>query len=475
MSALLAKSAGVGPSPVLPALMDPRTQTLLTTHAAVVHELVNGLGSPLHFMLPQAFTENATAFQTSLRRAEVEGQVLYAKKANKAHCLVAQCAALGLGVDAASVPELAASLEAGVPGPQIGVSGPDKHPALLRLALLHDCLVAMDSVEELARFVDLASSLGRHGRVLLRWRPPSQPQSRFGLDDTQLAEAVALCAARKPLVSLEGFSFHLSGYAIEPRAAAAHWLVDRCLEAQRLGLRCDTVDIGGGFAMRYVDSSAWHDFVTVQTPRHYHANKRFDEFYPYASECHGAAMLTQILAQGHAGRGSLARRLRAHGLRLLLEPGRALLDQAGVTAFRVQGVKERPAEGYGLVTVDGMSFSLSEQWFNSEYLPDPLLLRAPDGQAQADNGPFAAAVAGASCLDSDMVSWRKLRLPHRPRPGDLLVYLNTAGYQMDSNESAFHGLALPRKVVVALDETGPPRWRLDEVASCSFFHYQLIN
>lgn len=59
-----------------------------------------------------------------------------------------------------------------------------------------------------------------------------------------------------------------------------------------------------------------------------------------------------------------------------------------------------------------------------------------------------------------MLTWRKVRLPRRPEVGDVLLYLNTAGYQMDSNESPFHDLPLPPKVVVTLAQ-GAPRWRLD--------------
>jgi diaminopimelate decarboxylase len=450
--------------PQLPALINPSAQTLLEHHEPLLHDLVRGLGSPLHLMLPRAFDENAMAFKAALRESGVSGQVLYAKKANKAQCIVQRCPSHGLGVDAASLEELSASLAAGVPGHHIGISGPAKHPALLRLALQQECLVAVDSEDELLHVAGLASSLGRKARVLLRWRPPSQVRSRFGMDDAQLDEAVTFCAKRQGHLRLEGFSFHLSGYAIDSRARAAHELIDRCMEARRMGLSCDTIDIGGGFAVRYVDSGAWRDFLAAQAAQHYHANKSFEDFYPYASDCPGAQMLTAIFLVQH-GQHTLAERMQAHGLRLLLEPGRALLDQAGITAFRVQGVKDKPAEGYGIVTVDGMSFSMSEQWFNSEYLPDPLLVSA---NANAEDRPLSAAVAGSSCLDSDMVSWRKLHFPRRPRPGDLLVYLNTAGYQMDSNESAFHELPLPRKVVVELDGTGSPHWRLDEVAAFSF-------
>ncbi|MER6564570.1 Y4yA family PLP-dependent enzyme, partial [Streptomyces sp. NPDC001027] len=172
---------------------------------------------------------------------------------------------------------------------------------------------------------------------------------------------------------------------------------------------------------------------------------------PYHSPVAGADALRAVL-----GAHRLAERLREAGVKLLLEPGRALLDRAGCTVFRVQGVKDH--DGYGIVTVDGTSLSLSEQWFDSEYLPDPVLL--PTTPRSVGDEPYAACVGGATCLESDMVTWRKVRFPVRPALGDLLVYPNTAGYQMDSNESPFHELPLPPKVV--LDSAGgTTRWRFD--------------
>lgn len=63
--------------------------------------------------------------------------------------------------------------------------------------------------------------------------------------------------------------------------------------------------------------------------------------------------------------------------------------------------------------------------------------------------------------ECDLPTWRKVVFPTRPQPGDLLVYVNTAGYQMDSNESPFHDLPLPPKIVVERRD-GAPRWRFDE-------------
>lgn len=153
------------------------------------------------------------------------------------------------------------------------------------------------------------------------------------------------------------------------------------------------------------------------------------------------------------------------GVALLVEPGRALLDRAGGSVFRIQGVKER--DGYRILTVDGSSLSLSEQWFNSEYLPDPCLLPRSAEESGGSPGVHPASVGAATCLESDLLTWRKVPFRRRPRVGDLLVYPNTAGYQMDSNESPFHELPLPPKVVidrVERPEGRPavrPRWRFD--------------
>ncbi|MFJ6386950.1 Y4yA family PLP-dependent enzyme [Streptomyces sp. NPDC091972] len=436
-------------APPLPAHPDPQLDAVLGSE--LPHELSYALGGPFHLLMPDRFDTNSTAFKHELTEAGVQGQVYYAKKANKAAVWMDRCAVSGTGVDVASAGELRDALGHGVRGEDVVVTGPAKAEGLLRVAVLHGCLIAVDARDELERVIDQAQAAARPARVLLRRLPPAQPHSRFGLDDRELTSALARCAEAGDAVVMEGFSFHLSGYDTQARGELAAELIDLCLKARVLGLRADRISIGGGFAVDYTAAEHWERFLREQGPHHYHAGKSFtaSDFYPYHSPAPGPAALRAILTTD-----GLAGRLREAGVMLLLEPGRALLDRAGCTVFRVQGVKDRP--GYGIVTVDGSSLSLSEQWFNSEYLPDPVLL-----PAEATPGePYAACVGGATCLESDMVTWRKVRFRARPAVGDLLVYPNTAGYQMDSNESPFHELPLPRKVV--LDTAGgTTRWRFD--------------
>ncbi|WP_371501519.1 Y4yA family PLP-dependent enzyme [Kitasatospora sp. NBC_00374] len=439
----------------LPTHPDPGHDAVLAS--GLLQELAHALGGPFHFLLPERFDANLAAFRAVLDESGVEGKVYYAKKANKAAAFVERCAEAGAGVDVAGHGELREALGHGVRGEDLVVTGPAKADRLLRVAVLQGALIAVDSLDELDRL--LRADGPRPVRILLRRHPPTQPDSRFGLDDAQLETALLRCAAAGDRIRMEGFSFHLSGYAVQPRTDLAGELVQLCLKARILGLQADRISIGGGFAVDYTSEGAWRTFLAAQRPDDYHARKSFgpDDFYPYHSPVAGADALRAVLAArpGHTG-APLAARLREAGVMLLLEPGRALLDGAGSSVFRIQGVKDRA--GYGIVTVDGTSLSLSEQWFNSEFLPDPVLLT--DGRPADDDTAYRACVGGASCLDSDLLTWRKVGFPVRPEAGDLLVYPNTAGYQMDSNESPFHDLPLPPKVV--LDGPEPrPRWRLD--------------
>ncbi|MEU0403506.1 Y4yA family PLP-dependent enzyme [Streptomyces sp. NPDC006197] len=445
----------VTPPPSLPAHPDPRLDAILA--GDLPHELAHAFGGPFHLLLPERFDANVAAFRTALDEAGVDGRVYYAKKANKAAAWIERCAVDGTGVDVASLGELREALGHGVRGENVVVTGPAKCDDLLRIAVLQGCLIAVDALDELDRVISL-TTVTRPARLLLRRLPPAQPHSRFGLDDAELATALERCGEAADAVRMEGFSFHLSGYATQPRADLAGELVELCLKARVMGLQADRISIGGGFAVDYAAAGDWDRFLAEQGPADYHAGKTFTtaDFYPYHSPVAGADALRAVLTARPSGTGApLADRLREAGVMLLMEPGRALLDRAGCTVFRVQGVKER--RGYEILTVDGTSLSLSEQWFNSEYLPDPVLLTTGD---RPDNAPVRACVGGATCLESDMLTWRKVAFPARPRAGDLLVYPNTAGYQMDSNESPFHDLPLPPKVVV--DEAdGRVRWRLD--------------
>ena len=104
------------------------------------------------------------------------------------------------------------------------------------------------------------------------------------------------------------------------------------------------------------------------------------------------------------------------------------------------------SNGDALIISNGNINCLSEQWFNSDYLIEPILYKKRSNDVSKED--IEASVAGNLCLEQDIITWRKIRFENTPEEGDYLIYYNTAGYQMDSNESNFHKLPLVEKYIV---------------------------
>jgi diaminopimelate decarboxylase len=459
--------------PDLPALEGKYTRLLKLRHPGKIFELVKGIGSPLHCVFPQQFSENIAGIQAVLNKHQLNANIFFAKKANKAHSFARACREARIGIDVASKQELELALAAGIRGDCIGVSGPEKEMALLQLAIFQGAQIAIDSIEELHNIISLAgmdegSNVDLpHARlpkpkISLRFQPACETNSRFGLTGAQLSAALNLLQAYQQRITLVGFSFHLSGYDIPRRSAVTHELVTWIIAARERGFSsCNQINIGGGLPVKYTSTDNWMQFQNSLAAEHFHRAQIFrDGFYPYGNELHPSAALDLFLSTPTSSHYSLAQQLRENQIQLALEPGRALLDQAGVSIFNIQGVKLiDTGHHYWIATVAGMSFSLSEQWFGSEFLPSPSLLKN-NGDDLASPHIFPTAIAGSSCLECDMVSWRKIPFTARPAINDVLVYPNTAGYQMDSNESCFHSLPIIPKVAMWFDDH-EVHWQLD--------------
>ncbi|MDR7010041.1 type III PLP-dependent enzyme domain-containing protein [Paraburkholderia strydomiana] len=423
--------------------------------AAMLASIEHCVDGPYHIINPDEFGRNLKAFQDVLVGAGVSGHVYFGKKANKAGAWLRQVSTMNGSVDVASAPELVHALANGVPGNRIGVTGAAKTGDLLWLASRHGSVVAIDALDELERAISIAKQSRSALRILLRVLPSSHPDSRFGLNRDDLQQALSRCVSARDHIIMDGFSFHLDGYTVAPRAELASALVHKCQQAREAGLRASTVCIGGGFACSYVEEEDWRKFVEQLRPSQFHAQKTFGHFYPYYQNPTGAAMLDAIL-QTTVADTTLATKLRVAKIDLHLEPGRALVDGTGMTVFPVLGFKRN--SDHGIVTVAGVSMSLAEQWRNSEFLPTPILIQRGPPRRQE---PIHAAIGGSSCMENDMLTWRKIKFPATPRYGDVVVYPNTAGYQMDKSESEFHQIPLPPKIVVAAETKGFV-WKIDK-------------
>ena len=433
-------------------LLDGDIAELVYSSPQSLIDLVEAYGSPLNIVWPHRVQQNVRAMRSALQGHAAETRIFYGAKVNKSPLLVRAAVEAGAGVDVSSVHELRDALRAGANPSRICATGPAKTAIFHAELIARGALISIDSLEELSE-IERGPSKGNI-RVLLRYRPSFSRSSRFGMD----ADASLKCLRRlsRPAgrFAFEGFHFHLSGYDYESRVRALVELDDLVRAARELGLQPRLMDIGGGLPVRYVATQVYERFLSGQQGEHYRNGQVPGSFYPYGGPINACEWLDCLLSSQVRTGQSVARFLRAHNLALAIEPGRSLVDQAAISVFRVTRTKSL-AGGHYAIFVEGSSFSACETWFSSEFLVDPIHVSAAASRT-VGRRPIQAFIAGHSCLDEDVLTNRLIAFASQPRPGDLLVYANTAGYQMDLLENEFHRHPMPRRIALVPQPSGAP-------------------
>lgn len=441
-------------------IMDSSVAELICTSPHVVMALVKQYGSPLNILWPDLLRQNIEALCLVLQQYELRYELFYAAKVNKSEALVRMAIESGIGVDVSSVYEMRGALSEGIDPARLCVTGPAKTSEFHTSAIAQGARISVDSIEEWSDLEQIMSRSagGRSARLLLRYRPAASRTSRFGMDAEEVTWSLRRLAGLKDRFILEGFHFHLAGYDIESRVQAIRELSAHVLRARDLGLDPKVIDIGGGLPVRYVDVDIYEGYLRGQGSDDYRTGRIPESFYPYGSELRATEWLNELLSAPCVDGLSVASYLHRMHLTLAIEPGRSLVDQCAVSVFKVTRVKRLINQTY-VVFVEGSSFSACETWFGSEFLVDPILI-----STAGDGAPVQAWIAGHSCLDDDVLTNRLIEFDTTPRAGDLLVFANTAGYQMDLLENEFHRYPMPRRVAVTVDGSGriavsPDDWK----------------
>lgn len=453
--------------------------------------LVAALGSPLFCLVPTEFADNVKQYFTVFESYRIRGRVWYAVKANKAESFLDVLPFYDAGADVATREELQAALGHGLRGDAIGVSGPDKSDHLLLTACLQNCTIAVDSITELYRLKHLhfRANLKRPCNIFIRLSGfdfsvssltadtiPTPDNSRFGIPITQWPDILRIVsdAPFRAALQVAGISFHIDNYSLADRTVAIHAMLDCGIEALKQGHPFAWIDIGGGIPCQYVSPGSWSDFtreyVNQSNAGHETAFRGRDlgikmelgkitnkYIYPHDTELFKGAFLSALLESTLASSATVADRLKSHNIGLVIEPGRSLLDQAGFTVCQVKGVKSS-SSGRQLLCVEMNISHMWDQMIGSEFTVDPILI--PQSQPDHNTGSFKGHIVGNLCLENDIITWRQVSFSRIPKAGDLLVFPNTAGYQMDFIESRMHRMQLPQRVSL-FKRDGHWSWKLD--------------
>ncbi|MGW4890476.1 Y4yA family PLP-dependent enzyme [Streptomyces murinus] len=483
-----------------PLCLRPRLETPLASlldAGSFLHSLVGVLGSPLNVLLPERAAENARRFHAVYREHHLAGRVYFAHKSNRSGSLVRRLAAevpATVGVDVASLGELRHVLGCGFTPDRIMATGP-KDPEFLWLAARVGATVNLDSRRELEQLAGLVRkfALPRVG-VLLRlseFESAGGPEgagvrmlsrrSRFGSPLSEVEELLSTVERHRDAVELMGTAYHLDTTGAVEKARALEHCVMVMDECRARGLAPSVVDIGGGFGTGYVaDAGEWDRYTTAlsdavlgtRPPVTWRAHgyglrneggtvRGSAALYPAYRPVAGPDYLAELLSLPGPRLGRpAADLLLEHMYDLCAEPGRALVDQCGLSLARVLDVR-RTGQGSDEYLVRlGMNagdMSLEEHGV----LVDPILLPRTAAREESGTDPVGVYLVGNLCLESDLITRRMVFLPRLPHPGDLLAFANTAGYAMDFHAHRAQRQPVARTVAV-VDEGGSWRWCLDE-------------
>lgn len=318
--------------------------------------------------------------------------VCYSVKANSNGAILALLAGLGAGADIVSGGELVRAMRAGIPAEKIVFSGVGKTAAEMALALDAGILAFnAESEPELERLAEVAKARGRVAPVSLRVNPSvdakTHPYIATGLSESKfgipIAEArrVAATVAASPSLELVGIDCHIGSQLTEmaPLLEALESvlpLVD-ALKAEGHDLRW--VDLGGGLGIPYKG----------ETPPH----------------------------PDELGR-AVVERMRGRSERIILEPGRVIVGNAGVLLTRVLYVKETPSRTF--LIVDGaMNDLIRPSLYGAHHDIWPVLARPERGSRTVD-------VVGPICESGD--HFAKQRAMQAVEPGELVAVMSAGAY-----------------------------------------------
>ncbi|WP_280368082.1 decarboxylase [Nocardia wallacei] len=453
--------------PALPAKIHPLVRAFLDTPGAAADALAR-FGSPAHLVFPQVYAENLARLRAVLERRSPRHRICYAHKVNRSRAFLRTAEQAGIAVDVASAQELAAAAEAGFGPERIEVTGP-KGETLLRGLVDTGVTVNVDNLWELRRIAELAGERAAVPVLLRVSGFAASAVSRFGIALGEAEEALGVAAAQRDRITLRGFAFHIDSGEPAERVRAVEACLGLVERAYSHGLAPAVLDIGGGFRQVFTaDADRFDGYVAALReallgrgePMTWGGNTfgfhvdgagvhGTPVFHKYANTVPAARMLDDLLTaplDAHGGR-TVAQLAAENLLELWLEPGKALVDHAGITLARVEFVKQA-ADGSVLVNLDLSRDTVTPA--DQEVMVDPIVLPAAgDSGPVAEPGPVGVFFAGRLCLERDLITNHKVWLDARPRPGDLVVFPNTAAYHSDLSAAAASMHPLPPKLAVA--------------------------
>ena len=387
-------------------------------------ELAKQYGTPLYLMDEDRIRANCRMYLEAFRESFGEaGLPLYAGKAASFKQMARIMAEEGLGLDAVSIGEIYTALCADYPPENIWFHGDGKTDEDIRYTLSSGVgHFVVDNEAELACVASQAKALGRRQKVLLRLTPGIDPHTyeavntgrvdvKFGvpIETGQALEFVRKALAEGSL-EVEGLHCHVGSMVFDEMVfedTVDIMLRFMALARKELGYTAGVLDLGGGYGVRYLETDK-----TVDIPARIRA------------------------LAGHIREVSSSLGLPVP--KILMEPGRSIVADAGMTIYTVSAVKHIPGYKSYVIVDGGMSDNPRYCLYGASYTVLPV--------TETDAPPAVFDLVGRCCESGDVIQ-PKIQLPSDIRRGDLVAVCTTGAYHY-SMASNYNRLGRPPVVML---------------------------
>ena len=370
--------------------------------------LAEQFGTPLYVFDEAYIRRMMSAYRDTLEKNYAgNGLVLYASKSFSCKAIYRIADQENIGIDVVSGGELYTALQAGFPAEKIYMHGNNKLDYEIGEAL--DCgigCIVADAYSEIDKIDAEAAKRGIIQKILLRINPGVEAHthtfvqtatvdSKFGfsiMDGT--AERVTAYAKSKKNVKLMGYHCHIGSQIFEKQSfviAAAKVMDFAAKMKETLGFEMETLNLGGGFGIWYTDED----------------RKIAPEGYAEYLE----ALIEAVKAKA-----------KEYGMKLpflLVEPGRSIIGEAGVTLYTVGAIKDIPGVKKYVAVDGGMFDNPRYALYEAKYTPI-LANRASEENEEI------VSIAGKCCESGDIIAVN-VPLP-KAKSGDILAVLSTGAY-----------------------------------------------
>ena len=365
----------------------------MTADGVPLRQIAEAIGTPFYVYSTSAIKSSYAAYADAF--AGMDTGIRYAVKANGSLAVIRTLAALGAGADVVSGGELRRALIAGVPASQIVFSGVGKTAEEMRAALEAGVeQINVESEPELEQLSNVASAMGVVAPVSLRINPnvdalthakitTGKSENKFGIDLDRAPDVFARAAAL-PGIEVKGVAVHIGSQLLdlEPYRQAYRIVADTVTRLRHHGIAINHIDLGGGLGIAYNDA------------------------LPPSTAAYADLVLETV--------GNL-------GCRLLLEPGRSLVGNAGMLVSRVLYMKDGSTRRFAILDA-AMNDLMRPAFYESFHAIRPVM--AADAEA-----PLSMVdVVGPICETGDTFA------SMRPLPplaaGDLVGIADAGAYGM---------------------------------------------